>query len=81
MVWSAERRRFQHCQPCCQRLAANDLVFEKSGFKCCLGEFSQISMQLELTFNTAPFVRPDQALMRIANGMQRTVEIDLPDFC
>ncbi|ASY71656.1 hypothetical protein N181_22030 [Sinorhizobium fredii USDA 205] len=38
-------------------------------------------MQLELTFNTAPFVRPDQALMRIANGMQRTVEIDLPDFC
>lgn len=40
---------------------------------------TQISVQLELTCNTAPFVRSDQALMGIANGMQRTVEIGLPE--
>lgn len=35
-------------------------------------------MKLELAFNAAPFIRPDPALIRIADGMQRAVEVCLP---
>lgn len=38
----------------------------------------QVSMELELAFNAAPFARSDQALMRIADGMQRPVKVGLP---
>lgn len=38
----------------------------------------QVLVKLELAFNAAPFVRTDPALMRIADGMQRAVEVCLP---
>jgi hypothetical protein len=31
---------------------------------------------LEFAFEAAPFVRPDQALMAVADGMQRAIEAE-----
>jgi len=36
-------------------------------------------VKLELSFDTSPFVRTDQPLVGIADGMERPVELRLPE--